>query len=291
MGHLTYPEHNEQARPSMLQRVDGAVRLGVAVGADGISRVRDLYQRAPCRLLFPLADAGEPLHAVLLTTSGGLTGGDRISATVDVGAGAGAQLVTQAAEKLYRALPGDAPTRVGVNMHLEHDAWAEWLAQETILFDGARLRRGFHAHLAPGARLLALESIVFGRTAMGESFRHGLLHDEWRVRRDGRLVWADTLRLEGDMAAVRARPWGIGSAIACATLLYAGDDAAALLEPVRNTLTDVPGAGVTLIQDLLITRLWSDDASQLRTRVTALAGLVRSAAAGHAVQLPRVWHC
>ncbi len=292
MGHLTYTGR-EGARDaaSSLQRVDGAALLAVAASDDGGGRVRDLYQRAPCRLLFPDDEPGGPLHAVLLTTSGGLTGGDRIAMTLEVDARARAVLTTQAAEKLYRTLPEEAATCIEVRVKAGPGAWTEWLAQETILFDGARLRRRFSADLAADARMLALESVVFGRTAMGESFNSGFLHDAWRVRCGGRLLWADALRLEGDLAQARHRPWGIGASVACATLLYAGADAAALLEPVRNTLIGVAGAGATLLPGLLITRLWSEDAAALRAQVTRLAALVRHEAGGCPPRLPRVWHC
>jgi len=270
--------------------VAGATRLRVQLDADG-TRLSDLYQRAPCRLLFPQSEPGEPLHAVLLTTSGGLTGGDRIEVALEAGAGARLQLATQAAEKLYRAREHDEPTRVDIEVRAQPGAWVEWLAQETILFDGARLRRRFRADIAPGARLLALESSVFGRTAMGESFTQGLLHDARQVRRDGRLVWADALHLEGDIARARTRPWGIGTATACATLLYAAEDAGRLLEPVRNALSEVSGAGATAFDGLLVARLWSDNARALRAQVAALAALVRHEAAGLAPRLPRVWHC
>ena len=50
------------------QRVDGATRVEFSA-AGGTTRLADLYQRAPCRVLFPDVDADEPRQAVLLTTS------------------------------------------------------------------------------------------------------------------------------------------------------------------------------------------------------------------------------
>ncbi len=151
--------------------------LSIDCDHDGVSRLRDLYQRAPCRLLFPDVDPAEPLQAVLLTTTGGLTGGDRTSVEFAVAARARATLTTQAAEKLYRALPGSAPVYCSVSLVAGENAWAEWLAQETILFNGAALRRSFSADLAPGSRMLAVEGFVFGRQAMGEELSVGMLHD------------------------------------------------------------------------------------------------------------------
>jgi urease accessory protein len=274
------------------QRADGAATVSIDCDRSGVSRLRDLYQRAPCRMLFPDVEAGEPLQAVVLTTTGGLTGGDRTRVEFNVGANARATLTTQAAEKLYRALPGTPPVECAVSVTGGTNAWCEWLAQETILFNGAHLRRSFCADLAPGSRMLAVESIVFGRQAMGEELRVGMLHDSWRIRLAGRLVWADSMRLEGDIAGLRRAPFGFGAAVAFATLVFAAQDAGELLEPVRAVLEDAAGeSGATLLDGLLIIRLLDSDALRLRSRVVRVAGLIRHTAAGISRTLPRVWHC
>jgi urease accessory protein len=221
-----------------------------------------------------------------------LTGGDRTSVEFNVEAGARGTLTTQAAEKLYRALPGAAPVHCAVSLRAGANAWAEWLAQETILFNGARLRRAFSAELAPGSRMLAVESIVFGRQAMGEELRMGMLHDSWRIRLGGRLIWADALRLDGDIMGLRQSPFAFSSTQACTTLLYVGPGAAALLDPVRAMLEDAAdGCGATVLDELLIIRLLDAHAPRLRARVVALAGLIRHLSAGLSRTLPRVWHC
>jgi len=274
------------------QRADGAAIVTIACDDAGCSRLRDLYQRAPCRVLFPDVERGEPVQAVLLTTTGGLTAGDRTSVAFNVGSAARATLTTQAAEKLYRALPTESAVVCTVALTVAANAWAEWLAQETILFNGARLQRSFSADLESGSRMLAVESVVFGRKAMGEELQVGMLQDSWRIRRAGRLVWADAMRLEGDIAALRRAPFGFGDASACSTMLYAGEDAATLLEPVRALLEGATDeCGVTLMDDLLIIRMLDADVPRLRSRVIHVAGFIRHAAAGFSRALPRVWHC
>ena len=293
-GHDKSTKGSERSVTAALrhQRADGAAILTIGCDDVGRSRLRDLYQRAPCRILFPEVEREEPLQAVLLTTTGGLTGGDRTSVEFNVTTGARATLTTQAAEKLYRALPTQSAVSCTVALTAAAGAWAEWLAQETILFNGAQLRRSFSADLEAGSRMLAVESVVFGRKAMGEEFRVGLLHDSWRIRRAGRLVWADAMRLEGDIAALRRAPFGFGDAIACTTMLYAGEDAGTLLEPVRALLADAADeCGVTLLDELLIIRMLDGDVPRLRSRVISVAGFIRHATAGCSRTLPRVWHC
>ncbi len=76
---------------------------------------------------------------MLLTTGGGLVGGDRLDVQVDgAGRARGAWSPPQAAEKVYRSLGRRLPGRRRI-CAVEAGGWLEWLPQETILFDGARL--------------------------------------------------------------------------------------------------------------------------------------------------------
>jgi urease accessory protein len=274
------------------QRVDGEARIAFRRRTDGVIALADLYQRAPCRVLFPTTEAGEPVQAVLLTTSGGLTGGDRTRVSVSVEPSARATVTTQAAEKIYRALPDTGDAVVQVEMRVGDGAWAEWLAQETIVFEGSRLRRLFAADVAATGQLLAVESIVFGRTAMGEFFNSGMLHDAWRISRAGRLIWADALHLDGNIQRLRAMPFGFGTSVACSTILYAGADAPQQLAEARRLLSDCPlSCGATSLDGIMLVRIMADDASELRAAVMKLIAGIRQAAASLPAQLPRVWHC
>jgi urease accessory protein len=282
------------------ERACGAARIEFKARPDGHTALADLYQRAPCRVLFPTPEADEIVQAVLLTTTGGLTGGDRVRFDVDVRAGARVTVTTQAAEKIYRALAHDSPAKIDIGMTVEAGSWAEWLAQETIIFNGARLRREFRADVSPGGRLLAVESLVLGRTAMGECFDTGSLHDAWRIRRDGRLIWADALHMPAGMSALRADRFGFGTAVACATLVYVGDDVARQLAAARKLLSDsriprenprsITGAA-TALEGLLLVRLLADDPAVLRSAVMELICGIRQSAGGLPPRMPRVWHC
>jgi urease accessory protein len=274
------------------QRVDGEARIAFRRDTAERTVLADLYQRAPCRVLFPTTEAGEPVQSVLLTTSGGLTGGDRTRIAATVGAHAQATLTTQAAEKIYRALPAQGDAVVQVEVRVEDHAWAEWLAQETIVFEGSRLRRLFTADIASTGRLLAVESLVFGRTAMGERFDSGMLHDAWRIRRGGKLLWADAVHLEGDVGKLRRAPFGFGTSVACSTVLYVGADAPQQLGEVRRLLSATSGLhGATSLDGMMLARIIADDAVELRATVMKLVAGIRQAAAALPARLPRVWHC
>lgn len=273
------------------QRVNGAARLSFCAGEDGRTQLADLYQRAPCRLLFPDIDQDELPQAVVLNTSGGMTAGDRFSLAIAVEEGAAATLTTQAAEKYYRAAAAEEEILVDTAVRVAAGGWCEWLAQEAILFDGARLKRRLEADVASDARFLAVEGLVLGRIAMGEQFNRGKAQDIWRIRRDGRLIWADGMYLGGDIADLRRRPFGFGEATAAATLLYVGADAGAHLPAVRALLAESPGIGAaTSFNGLLITRFLAADAQRLRSGLMRVAAGLRHAC-GFSRRLPQVWNC
>lgn len=266
------------------QRLDGHARL--RFGPQGLV---DLYQRAPCKLLFPVSDDASWHEATSLTTSGGLTGGDRIRLDLSVESGGRLSVSTQAAEKLYRVLPQEADIVIDTHIDIAAGGRMEWLAQEAIAFDRTRFRRRLTASMAGDARLLAVESLVLGRLAMGETFSAGLLHDEWRIRRDGRLIWADGLHVEGaDLAASDGR-FRFGGAKALATLLYAGPDAASHIDAMRALLPETGGA--TCMGDLLILRLCDSDPARMKAGLMRLCAAMRRAAFGRAEQMPAMWTC
>jgi len=271
--------------------VHGVARIGFAARASH-SRLASLYQQAPLRVLFPRAPAGDPPHAVLVVTSGGLVGGDRLDVEIDIAPDAAALVTTQAAEKVYRSAGPEA--RLAVTLQVHARAWLEWLPQETILFERARLRRVTTLNLDRRARAIAGEILVFGRRAHGERLQTGSLHDEWQVRIDQRLAWADALRLEDDIAAQLATPFGFAGTSALATLLYVGTDAASWLEAMRDLLPppdDDLRAGVTCLPGMLITRWLSTDAARLRASFTEAWTMLRHAAAGLPATAPANWNC
>jgi urease accessory protein len=277
------------ASPATLERCNGRVELSFQ-RRDGVTALAHLYQHHPCRVLFPRVVAGEPTTAVLLTTSGGLTGGDRVEAHIDIGEGARALVASQAAEKIYRSL---GPTcDIATDVSVAAGAWCEWLPQETILFDGARLHRRTTFDVVAGARCVAAEMVVFGRVERGESFTRGSLFDRRQVSRDGRLVWVDSLALDGDIAAALARPAGFAGARAIAGALYIADDAGELLDRARDHAVGAPcRAGVTLVNGILVARFLDPDAVRVRQGLSGYLGFLRHAAAGLPATMPRVWSC
>ena len=269
-----------------LQRGDGGVEVRFACRADGVTALAHLWQSDPCRVLFPQPEADEPPQAVIVTTSGGLTDGDRVRLGVEVESGV-ATATTQAAEKIYRAArAAEQPARIESALRVGAGATLEWLPQETIVFDGARLRRRVEADLAGDARLLACEMVVLGRGASGEQFQRGTVYDGWRLRRGGRLAWADALALDGAPPDVA----GFGGATALATGILAAPEAGRWLETAR-ALTEgcAARAGVTVVNGVMLARFLGEPLAVRRGLMDWLA-FMREHALGGPRRLPRVWH-
>ena len=261
-------------------RALGGIALAVANGAGSSRRVR-VHEAGSLRVRFPHAAKSGALEAMIINTAGGVAGGDRFNIDVAVGAAARLTVTTAAAEKIYRSLGPDA--RIDVTLEVATGATLAWLPQETILFDRAGLRRTIHVDLARGATLVLAEAIVFGRSAMGETVRSGRVFDRWRVRVDGRLVFAETMRLDGTVAESLAKGAVAAGGIAVASVLKVpGDDAG--VAAARAIEQSYAGeVGVSAWNGLALARLVARDGEALRRDlvgvVTAMGG----------APLPRLW--
>ncbi len=253
---------------------------------DGSTRLANLYQSGSLRVRFPRQDGCAP-EAVLINTAGGATGGDRFGCDITVRRRAGAVVTTQAAEKIYRAADGE--TRVSTRLRVGSGGWLVWVPQETILFDRARLRRCLSLSVAARGRLLACETVVFGRQARGEMVRNGLLHDSWDIRRSGRLAWADVLALDGDIHELLSRPAVADGATTLITLVWVADDAPALLGPIRDQLARANAiAAATALDGMLLVRLAAEDSYAARRDLMPLLRLFLDLA-NLPANLPQVW--
>jgi urease accessory protein len=279
----------DQAAVGGGSQVEGRAEIGF-VHRGGRSRLAHLYQRDPLRVLFPAPPPGELDTAVLVTTSGGLVAGDRLGVAVELGPEARLHATAQAAEKVYRSERRE--TRIELSLVAAERAWLEWLPPETIVFDGARLRRTARVELAPGAGFLGGDILVLGRIARGERFTAGLLHDAWELRRGGRLVWADALHLAGDLPKISAEPACLDGAVALATLILADADAAKALGPARDCIaaSGVRGGATLPADGVLVARFLSSDPAALRRAYAALAARLRALVRGLPERLPRLWH-
>ena len=268
-------------QPAQRQRVSARVAM-TAVKIGGRTQAMRVAEAGSLRVRFPNVP-GPALEAVLLNTAGGIACGDAFGIDVDVERGASVVLTTPAAERVYRS---DGPTaEYAVQLWLHPESTTCWLPQETILFDRARLRRRIEVDLSAQASLLVFEAIVFGRAARGESIHEGLFEDIWRIRRDGRLAYADTFRLTGDIAERLHRPVVAAGARALATCLYIAPDAEARLDEARTLLQHCASdCAASAWNGLLSVRFLAGDVNTMRSDAISFLSGFRDE------PMPRVWH-
>jgi urease accessory protein len=203
----------------------------------------------------------------MLNTAGGIVGGDRLAVSIEAADGAELAVTSQAAEKIYRA--AGAPSRIALALKAGPRASIDWLPQETILFDRARVARRIDVDMAVDAQVTLCEAIVFGRAAMGERMRTGAVRDHWRIRRGGKLVFADALRLEGAIEEVLARSAVAKGANAIATIVRVAPDAEAGLEALRAAFDAEVEAGASAFNGILVARFIAGDGFALRRAIVA----------------------
>ena len=270
------------AEQSLLQRARGHLLVEVRRrGSDTV--LADLRQDGCMKARFPRPV--DWMEIVTLNSSGGIAGGDRVSSRLAVGCGAQATFASQAAERFYRALAQDPPAHVRTHITVGTDAEAEWLPQETILFDRCAMDRMLEVDVAAGGRFLGVEALVFGRSAMGETVATARLADTIRIRIAGRLVLHDAIRVQGEVAPALARRAVGGGGGAVATIVLAADDAAASVDTVRAALAPFE-AGVSAWDGLLVARILGADGACIRAAIVAGLSALRGGRA-----LPRVWSC
>lgn len=260
-------------------RARGAVRFDVR-HQDGVTRRGTLHESGSLRVRFPSPEA-EGLSAVFVNTAGGVAGGDRFDIEIAAGENARLTLTTAAAEKVYRA-PGEA-AQLNISLKAARGARLGWLPQETILFDRVRINRRIDIDLAEDASLLLCEIVVFGRSAMGERMQSGEFVDRWRLRRGGRLVFAETVRLDGDIGAKLSRPAIANGGVAIGTaLIVPGDEA--LVERIREASESFGGeVGISAWNGFAMARFCAQDAARLRADMMTVLGRASPGA------LPRLW--
>ncbi|MEP0941189.1 MAG: urease accessory protein UreD [Rhizobiaceae bacterium] len=289
LANSTLSEH--PAKPASTttapQRARGTVELAVGCSENNTRIVR-LFQSGCAKTRIPRS-AGNGLEAILINSSGGMTGGDVINWRVDVAQDAQASVTSQACERVYKATADTA--EVNIDLQVGRGAQLSWLPQETILFDQGRLRRTLNAELEPSAHALFVEPIIFGRGAMGERVNQGHLQDRWRIRQGGRLIHAEDLLISGEVATKLDQPFVLDGNCAMATILLVSPKAEGYLRDVR-TILDIPSdspapnshRGASAWNGKLLARIIAKDGYNLRKKLVPLINLLNFEA-----HVPKVW--
>jgi len=260
-------------------RAKGTLRVSTKMVGDR-SVLDDLHQAGSFRCLFPKS-SGAAMDVVLLNTAGGITGGDQFTFSGHLAKDTTLTVTTQACERAYKAQPSQTG-QIRNRLRVEVGARLNWLPQETILFNGSALDRRLSIDLDPGASLLMVEPLVFGRPAMSEVLTDVRFRDRIEVRRGGTPLFIDAMSLAGNVQAHLDRPFIGSGAGAMALVVLVAQDAERHLATLRETLSETGGVSL-LQQEVLVLRLLAEDDFALRkTLLPVLREL-------HGGDLPRCW--
>jgi urease accessory protein len=282
----TPAQHTENSSDKDLQRAEGTCRIVVGGSGKG-TRIMDIYEKSPIRVVFPRTGDGAQ-EAVLVNTSGGVAGGDHLQFNVTALDDASIAVTTQAAERIYRAL--DQSARIDTKLNVGNAAKLAWLPQETIVFNHARLRRRTEIEISPGSELLALECLVLGRAARGEKLSAGAISDTWQVKRNGRLQWGDTFRLTDEIFSHLSRKALLSDSTALATLLYFGPELEEQLQLIRDQSVSFDcHCSATLVGGMVVTRLAARSSFELKAALRNLLQELGKKLAPGPFRVPKMW--
>lgn len=152
----------------------------------------------------------------LVHGAGGPLGGDVLSLTVDVGAGA-ALSVRSAGATVVQPGPDAEPARWDTAVRVGDGGRFEWAPEPTVVTDGAGYETRLGVDLAAGAGAVVREVVVLGR----HGHRGGRYRGELVVRVGGSTLLAHTTVLDGTDDAL-CGPAGTAGARAVGMLLLAG---------------------------------------------------------------------
>jgi urease accessory protein len=260
--------------------------LRLRFARDGATtRLVERTHRGPLRVQKPLYPEGAGIcHAIMLHPPGGVVGGDQLDIGVDAGPGAHALLTTPGAAKWYRA--NGNVSRQRVHLRVQADAACEWLPQESIFYDAARVDLHHEVDMDAGARYVGSEILCFGRRASNERFTSGTVRQHTRIRLAGKLVW-------WEQGAIRPGPvmdnvFGLNGRTVCATLIAVGPPVPSALLATLRALD--PALGVTQMKTVLVARFTGDDSETARHLLARVWQHLRPHLLGCAAPLPRIWH-
>lgn len=273
-----------------LQRSKGTGHISTLL-REGETRIKTLYQEGSAKIRTPKVHAAPLLETVLMNTSGGLTGGDRLNWKIDIDEGSHVSVTTPTCEKIYRSSGDQA--EIDIRIDVGKNAVLSYLPQETLLFEGAALKRNLTVNLSATGSGVFLETVLFGRLAMAETVRNATFRDSWRVCQEGTLVHAEDMRFQDDIQSLLQKPGVTGSDAAIATLLVINPNVEQLIDTVRALLGERAGASVWSVggRNKMLIRLAAPDGFAMREKLLPILlrcnkFLLKSPSYG----LPKVWN-
>ncbi|MGC5304958.1 urease accessory protein UreD, partial [Dietzia kunjamensis] len=213
--------------------------LDLAFRRDGRGRtvLAERFQKSPLQVMRSLyidPVLREMPTVYVMSTGGGIVGGDRLDMEVRLAEGAQALVTTQAANRVHRMDVGYATQTVSLT--LGEGAVCEWLPDPLIPYGGSRFQQRLRAEVPEDAVLIAGDVLTAGRVARGESWDVAAYVSAVEISRpDGTLLAVDTTHITRDEAG---HPLVTGDADAIGTLFVVAPGPAEELAAVMREAAD-----------------------------------------------------
>ncbi|MDX1915281.1 MAG: urease accessory protein UreD [Methylophilus sp.] len=232
-------------------------------------------------------------HGVVIHPPGGVAGGDELTLNVVLDECAQVLLTTPGAGKWYKANGLFASQHL--NFNLAQAACLEWLPQENILFDGAKVKFSAEVNLAADARYAGWEILCFGRQAQNEVWQTGSLHQALTIRRDDKLIWNERTCLKPEHDLIKSIVGLNGNAVSASFVIAFGAVPAEILmacKAVQPKLSlDMHAKyGVTALPQIFSARYVGQSAQCARQYFEQLWQILRPWYVGREVIRPRIWN-
>ena len=258
-----------------LPRAKGALHLTTS----GQSKIKSLFQQGSTRVLFPRRAKG--LECIMINTSGGLTGGDKLSNSIICEGHSHLTISTQGCERIYKSGDGTAAMVENI-VTVKNSSRVYWLPQETIIFDQGRIKRHLKVELSSEAEALIVEPVIFGRLAMGETSISGHFEDKIEIHVDGKIAYLDKTRLTGEISKTLKRPAVSNGSTATAILIFKSETAKSFLNFVREQVN--AQSGVSLINtNFMVARFVAPTGYELRKMLVPVINKITDE------NLPKTW--
>ncbi|MDD5462037.1 MAG: urease accessory protein UreD [Methylococcales bacterium] len=237
----------------------------------------------PLTVQRPFYPEGEVCHVYVLHPPSGVVAGDCLTMDINAAADSAALVTTPAAGKFYSSDGKLAQQQVALTVAA--NAALEWLPQETIIYESARVASELRLELAAGARFIGWEIFALGRPAANEGFTLGEVGMNWHIFRAGELFYRERLMIDAQAFAAN---WGLNGHSACGTL-FACPATVLQLGAVQQFIGESAGCGVTLIDDMLICRALDSRADRLRDFFQHVWRILRPDVVQRDACAPRIW--
>tara|TARA_B100001057_G_scaffold316334_1_gene316481 strand:- start:161 stop:1126 length:966 start_codon:yes stop_codon:yes gene_type:complete len=220
---------------------------------------------------------------IIINTAGGLTSGDLNFNSIKISNDISIIITTQSMEKIYKCknLHSHSYTNIEVGVNSS----VSWMPLETIFFNGGKFRRRINIDLKHASNFLGIETMIFGRKAMGEIVNNGELDDAWQIHKNGQLLYSDFNRITGNINEKILKPFiSKGNNIFC-NIVYTGKKIRFYEKKILLLLNKSNYfLGVSVVNGVLLLKMLSKDILEIRSFLNDLMKIF-----DENFNLPRIW--